>query len=320
MSMIDLNNLDKLSPQQREQFNSLLTQFPHLEPKLKQSRELNTPSKQELVSQGLVDENEIDYADFLTPSVEPAKREISKKDIPKMRIDPAGKNSFMNSFNEDGQEEDEDKPKEKKKDYEKKRRKEERREEGEFSIEGKPHPILAKLRATVGLGRKDIATLNLAGSTYSIKALDRKSITQATSFATIYAGDPILYSTAIEESIVAHSIHSIDGVPIADIFDIPKMKKENNKMVPMLQYERESEAAKKMFFEIRSLPNEIVESLSVFYQQEFPPLQLMEKNKSRFLCPEANCMQSRIELITETCYCPKHGSQMVRETELPNPS
>lgn len=312
MSMIDLNNLDKLTPQQREQFNELLNQFPHLEPKLKPSRELNTPSKQELIEQGIVDENEIDYADFLAPTGEPERREVSKKEIPKMQIDP--QRSFMSSFEEE--KEEDKKPKERRK---KERKELERAEEPVFDIEGKPHPILAKLRATVGLGRKDIATLNLGGCSYSIRALDRKLITQATSFAGMYAGDAVLYTTAIEESILAHSIYSIDGVPLPEIFQIPKTKKENNKMVPMLQYEREIEAAKKMFFELRSLPNEIVENLSVFYQQEFPPMQIMDKNKVRFLCPEAGCMQSRIEGITEICYCPKHGTQMVQETSLPNP-
>lgn len=309
MSMIDLNNLEKLSPQQREQFNDLLKQFPHLEPKLMPSRELNTPSKQEIDDGLFKNENELDYADFLAPQQqEPIKREASKKDMPSFKVDPT--RSLYSSF--DKEEKEERKPK-----VERKKRE---RKEFEFETEGKPHPILAKLRATVGLGRKEVATLPLGGCSYSIKALDRKTITQATALATMYAGDPILYTTAIEESIIAHSIVLIDGVPPTEIFNIAKTKMENNKTVALLEYEREAEAAKKMFFEIRSLPNEVVESLSVFYQQEFPPIQMLDKNKVRFLCPEAQCGQSRIELITEICYCPKHGTQMVGETSLPNPS
>ena len=45
MSLLDINNLDSLTPEQRAQFEGLLSQYPHLDSRLKDSRELNTPSK-----------------------------------------------------------------------------------------------------------------------------------------------------------------------------------------------------------------------------------------------------------------------------------
>lgn len=320
MSMIDLNNLDKLSPQQREQFNDLLKQFPHLEPKLKPSRELNTPSRQEMLEQGLADENELDYSDFLTPDQPTKKRELSKKDLPQIKVDPQ-KRSFMSSFeDEDREKEIKEALKPKKENRKRKSEKEPEREKEEFSPVGKVHPILQKMRMSMGLKRQETVSITLGGCEYTFRALDRKSVAQATSLASNYVDNPVLYTTTIEEALLAYSIIEIDRVPVSVIFDIPRSKIEKGVEYPIYEVERDQLAAKEMFHEIRKLPPEVVENLGIFYRQEFPPLQILGADKTKFLCPEPYCMQSRIASVTETCYCPVHGTEMQREESLPNPS
>jgi hypothetical protein len=62
-----------------------------------------------------------------------------------------------------------------------------------------------------------------------------------------------------------------------------------------------------------------VEGLGIYYQQEFPPLNLIGAGKAKFMCPAEACLQSRIADRDAACFCPVHGEKMAREDLLPNP-
>jgi hypothetical protein len=79
-------------------------------------------------------------------------------------------------------------------------------------------------------------------------------------------------------------------------------------------------AAEAFYTEIMKSPNELTETLSTYYQQNFPLLNLFGEGKAKFVCPEADCLQSRIDDQDAVCYCPIHGEKMTREDSLPNPS
>ncbi len=302
MSMIDLKNLDKLSKDQREQFDALLDQFPHLNSKMESSRELNTPTK--------IENTEMDYSNFMGDD---AYVPVSKSDLPKLNINE--NQSFLTSF---------DKKEENVQAQEKEEAQRVKaavnagqpREVATFSPEGKVHPILQKLRATVGLRSvQEPTVINIGGCDYSLKALDRNSAAHATVLAATTTNNAMLYDTNLETAIIAFSVVAIDGVPLFDIFSISQ-EVNGNKLTHMQREEKASEA---FYVELLKSPNELVEALSIYYQQQFPSLNLLGEGRAKFLCPVGNCLQSRITEFDATCYCPVHGEKMAREDLLPNP-
>jgi hypothetical protein len=214
--MIDIKNLDKLTPAQRAQFNSLLEQFPQLESKMDTSRELNTPTKQEQAPAPQINE-EMDYSNFMSPSIQEKPLEINKENLPSLKFEESP--SFGSLDRE------EDKPLTKEEKAAKEERVKQARvkaavaagqapEVASFSPEGKVHPILTKLRATVGLRsvQKPII-VNVGGCNYSMRPLDRGAISNATALAMSTTTNPILYQTTLESALVAYSIVAIDNVP-----------------------------------------------------------------------------------------------------------
>jgi hypothetical protein len=321
--MIDIKNLDKLTPAQRAQFNSLLEQFPQLESKMDTSRELNTPTKQEQAPAPQINE-EMDYSNFMSPSIQEKPLEINKENLPSLKFEESP--SFGSLDRE------EDKPLTKEEKAAKEERVKQARvkaavaagqapEVASFSPEGKVHPILTKLRATVGLRsvQKPII-VNVGGCNYSMRPLDRGAISNATALAMSTTTNPILYQTTLESALVAYSIVAIDNVPLIDIFSIPITEKVDGKTVSILSLKREEMAAEAFYTEIMKSPNELTETLSTYYQQNFPLLNLFGEGKAKFVCPEADCLQSRIDDQDAVCYCPIHGEKMTREDSLPNPS
>jgi hypothetical protein len=327
--MIDLKNLDKLSPEQRNQFNALLEQFPHLDSKMQTSRELNTPSKSE------VDGDEIDYSNFTLPSsdVKTSGSTNNRDLLPKLKVNPE-ESLFTSSLSSEDDDEDIVAPHskeaaERKKEQERARRVQVAVKAGQpyevasFNPEGKAHPVLQKLRATVGLRSvQKPVVCNVGGCNYSMRPLDRANIANATVLALTTTTNQLLYESNLESAIIAYSVVAIDDVPLMDIFSIPKSDIFAGDQTPteLTTLQREEKAANAFYMELLRSPNELVEALGVYYQQEFPPLTLLSNGKSKFLCPEANCLQARIADYDAVCYCPAHGVQMAREDLLPNPS
>jgi hypothetical protein len=70
---------------------------------------------------------------------------------------------------------------------------------------------------------------------------------------------------------------------------------------------------------LKDSPPELADALINYYQQEFPPKNLLAENKITAYCPEANCTYQRILDEEEEGFCPYHGTQLAKESDLPNP-
>jgi hypothetical protein len=316
--MIDLKNLDKLTPEQRTHFDALLDQFPHI--KSKAGDKLDTPTKQELdpndeltygdisspMAESIKHEEEIDYSTFQVPKAEPVKR--NPDDFATIKVDENSQPSFEQAIVKEEEEKAEVKPLvappvEK---------------TPQFSTEGKVHPVLQKMRAALGSRSGQLPVeVEIGGCTYGMQALDRESIANATALAMSNTTNQTLYDANLEAAIIAFSIATIDKVPLTDLFNIPE-KYEDGK--PILIKPRKIMAAENMFIELLASPNELVETLGIYYQQHFPALSLIDERKGKFMCPVANCLQFRIADKGSDNYCPAHGDKMVEEDDLPNPS
>lgn len=330
MSMIDLKNLDKLDPKQKAQFNALLDQFPQLNSKMETSRELRTPTvieeEKKYIQPPTQTTEELDYSNFSLPADAPPKH--SNSEAPQIRIDPNSTSSMFSSF--DKEEEKSTVTDDKDIQEEKKQKRIDAAvaagqlpEIAKFSSEGKVHPVLQKMRATVGLRSvQDPVIVDLGGCKYSMRPLDRASVANATVLAASTTSNSLVYETNLEAAIIAFSVVAIDHVPLVDIFDIPTedLLMGDGKGTRLSHIQREERAANAFYLELLRSPNELVEGLGIYYQQEFPPITLISKGKSKFLCPEANCLQSRIADSNSDCYCPIHGEKMAREDLIPNPS
>lgn len=315
--MIDLKNLDKLSPEQREQFNTLLEHFPHIQSKA--GNKLNTPTKQEMdpndeLNYGSLNqpapqapaEDEIDYSSFQVPSTEPVR--MNKDDFATVKVSDGSKPKTFDPSPVEEEEQERIVPK----------KVTAQPTKPQFSPEGKAHPILQKMRAALGskLGNLPV-DVAIGGCTYGLQALDRNAMAQATSLALSITTNQTLYDANLETALISFSIVYIDKVPLVDIFDIPKNHDDGTFI---LKSDREILAAHAMFAELLASPNELVESLGIYYQQHYPMLSLLEEGKGRYMCPEPKCMQFRIAEIGSDNYCPVHGKKMLEEDELPNPS
>jgi len=324
MTMIDIKNLEHLTAQQREQFNNLLNQFPHLDSKMDTSRELNTPSKTDAEPQFITPPTqlteELDYSNFMAP-IPPPVNSRPRDAIPSIKV-----NAKDSSFKSLEQEEERPRTQDEEANYQKEVKQNRVRaavasgqppEIAKFNTEGKTHPILQKMRATVGLRSLQKPTVvNVGGCNYSMRPLDRMAVTNATALAMTTTSNPVLYQSYLESALVAYAIVEIDGVPVVDIFSIPHEDVDKKH----INIERQKElAAEAMYAELMASPNELVESLSTHYQQEFPVLNLLGEGKAKFMCPEASCLQTRIVDADAVCYCPIHGDKMAREDMIPNP-
>lgn len=329
--MIDIKNLDSLTPEQRDQFNNLLSQFPHLDSKMDSSRELNTPTKREMQGGGeptsrqprTPQSEEMDYSSFILPNDEEPSRDdrlrqdgpYRRNEMPSIRVNP--EESFLTSFDKEKKETSEEN---KKQQQEMLRKVAEESgippEIATFKADGKVHPVLQKFRATLGMrSSQPPLVFELGGSRYGMRALDRQGVVSATTLAATQ-GTPLSYEHNLEVSIVAFSVMTLDGVPLYDVFSIPA-RDDSGREVPKLQ--REEMAATSFYLELLKSPNELVEALGTFYLQEFPPLTLLNKDSAKYMCPEANCLQTRIAERGSRCYCPVHGTLMAQDDMLPNP-
>lgn len=306
MGMIDLENLDKLPPEMQEQFAELLKQHPHLDSKLKsEAHELNTPTKLENTA---LDENEIDYSNIsLDDSPKPT---TTKPKVPTLRV----------------QEQDSDSAEEIIKDAEAATKKQTTRPEQKSSVQnfsptGKQHPVLKKLRASLGLGvfQKPFVA-EIGGLKYEMLPLSRDTMTQAIALAALNSLNDGEFRANQDVAIIAFSVQKIDSIPLIEVFSVADHDVTlQGEKVPLTVLQQKEQAANLFFHELKDSPPELSEALINYYQQEFPPKQLLAANKVTAYCPEANCTYQRILDEDEVGYCPYHGSELAKETDLPNP-
>lgn len=328
MAMIDITKLDKLTPEQRDQFNNLLAQFPHLDSKMDTSRELNTPTKRELdaIPQPRSFTEELDYSSFLVPDVPMETGSYKKNEMPSIKVNP--EESFLKSF--DKEEQKVEASKEQQKDVREQVKKTAeslgiKPEIASFSPEGKTHPILQKMRASVGLRSVQLPKVaDVGGCKYGMRALDRQGLVNASVLTRETTNQVSLYETNLEVAILSFSIVEIDGAPLRDIFSIPEQdmvldQDGKSRLVEISRMDRDERAARFFYIELLKSPNELTEALSIYYQQEFPALELIGRERAKFMCPVENCLQVRIAEKGTVCYCSEHGEQMAQEGDLPNP-
>jgi len=312
MGMIDLENFDKLPPEMQKQFSELLKQHPQLESKLKgASHELNTPTKFENMASEDDDPNVMDYsgldlddapqekpkAPTLRVSQEPTAEEIDKEE---RRAKVATKKKKQAKMAEEMKQPE---------------------EVANFSPVGKQHPILKKLRASLGMRTyKQTVKAEIGGLTYEMAPIVRESMTKAVTLAAINSLNDAEFRSNQDLAIVSFSVVSIDGVPLTEVFSIPKEKvEEDGSTLPLNEFQRQDQGAYALFHELKDSPPELADALIVYYQQEFPVKDLLGPGKVATLCPEANCNYTRIISDEEEAYCPYHGAKMAREDQLPDP-
>lgn len=312
MGMIDLDNFDKLPPDMQKQFSELLKQHPQLESKLKgASHELNTPTKLENMARD-ADPNVMDYS-ALDLGDEPAPQTPK---APTLRV------SQEPTAEEMDKEERRAKVASKKKKQAKMAEELKQPEEvANFSPVGKQHPILKKLRASLGMKTyQQTVKADIGGLVYELAPIVRDSMTKAVTLAAINSLNDAEFRANQDLAVVSFAVVSIDGVPLTEVFSIPKEKIEDDgSTLPLTEFQRKDQGAYALFHELKDSPPELADALITYYQQEFPAKDLLGPGKVAALCPEANCNYTRIVSEEEDAYCPYHGSKMAREDQLPDP-
>jgi len=326
MAFVKMGDLDKLGPEERKQFENLMTQFPHLRSKIEVSRELNTgtpppqPSPPSYSTTPAIDSSdlpeglEIDW-DQLNAAPSSAATHLG-----------TGRHGGESPYNQGSfQQEEEEKQVE-----QNRRRQEEQKQERAptpeakpvFKPEGKIHPVLSKIRTTLGMdGAEKTASIKVGDSTYKMKRLSREEIIKLTGYASMRSVSDAELRGNVEMSLVSFAVQEIDGVPMVNIFDVPLEEysyviKKNTAMAPQERRERASQA----FFDLlKEAPNELTDTLLQFYEQEFPSLNLLDRNLTQALCPESGCNFKSLIGKEEKRFCPVHGKELFKEGDLPNP-
>jgi hypothetical protein len=192
-----------------------------------------------------------------------------------------------------------------------------------FSPAGKKHPVLQRLRASLGLDDLEHSqSITLQGIKYTCKRLTREEIAKVISIATFHNADEANVRAYMETAIIAYSVKSIDDTEVADVFEVPfhTMKMSTGRDTPLNSKERQDKGAQ-MFFEfLVNSPTEVTETLVTFYEQNFPPVSMVDGESTLALCPTANCGYKAIIALGAERFCPHHGKPLRSEETLPNPS
>jgi hypothetical protein len=190
-----------------------------------------------------------------------------------------------------------------------------------FSPVGKQHPVLKKLRASLGLKTfQQTFKVAVGGINYEMTPLVRDSMTKAITLAAINSLNDAEFRANQDLAVIAFSVQSLDGIPLVDVFSIGKEKLESDgTTIPLTEWQRKDEGAYALFHELKESPPELADALISYYQQEFPPKDLLGPGKVNTLCPEANCNYTRIIDQEGEAFCPYHGAKMAREDQLPDP-
>lgn len=338
MSYFDLKNMDKMSEEQKAQINEFLKAYPQLQmqDKMETSRQLNTPASQELGKKKL--SLDIDHAqtilvddDFDPIGIEQQQREEAAQAPKPLR--PLGTMKISEQFGEPQQsfeseeqikykEQREVQQEQERKDADAadlRRRLEEKSEPTRkaFSAVGKVHPVVARMRQSLGM--QDIETtetLKFHGVSYEMKRLMREDLGKASSLASVRTVDDVVnLRSSVETAIVAFSVISIDGVSVADVFEVPFKRGSNDVLTSR---ERKDKGSQLLFEFLISAPSEITDALITFYEQCFPTIPMSDTVLA--LCPEAGCEYKALIQPNDTRYCPYHGQALRSESTLPNPS
>lgn len=292
MAHIDLAKLDSLPPELRQQAEMLLEQFPQLrKDKIEKKVETTTPITPK------VDEQTIDYSSFNPQETLPPP--ASKPHVAEIKIDPK-----LSSFGPEEKEEaavEEQKP----------------RQKNEFSPVGKVHPVLAKMRATLGMTTQTAEYVaEIGGVHYTLVALDNFLATKALVLAASNSTSEIEYKINSELAGISYACTHIDHIPLETVFSIAD-KMNDHTLTPT---ERQDLAASEMYRFLKGSPPQFSDLLLQFHKQEFPAINLLSKNTDIAYCPAENCQYSRIIEKEAKLYCPYHGEILVEEGVLPNPS
>lgn len=308
MGVIDLENFDKLPPEMQEQFAELLKQHPHLDSKLKSpAHELNTPTKLAEAD----DENQIDYSNMSLDDI--PQPQTTRPKTPTLR--------FQREYDEEAEAEKVEAEVKKTQQQKKEAPQPQPEYVANFSPVGKQHPVLKKLRASLGMGVYQKPFLaEVGGLVYEMLPLSRDTMTQAVTLAATNSLNDTEFRANQDVAIIAFSVQKIDQVPMVEVFSIADHDIEaKGTKIPLTMLQRKEKAANLFFHELKDSPPELADALISYYQQEFPPKSLLGENKITAYCPEANCTYQRILEENEDGYCPFHGAQLAKESELPNP-
>lgn len=126
----------------------------------------------------------------------------------------------------------------------------------------------------------------------------------------------------IESAIVAFSTRKIDGINTEDAFEVPQVEfsLRTGKDEPLSLVERQGKGSHLMYEFLVDAPTELTETLITFYEQKFPQLSLLDKQRVFALCPVQDCQYKAIINVVDTRYCIYHGKELKKEGDLPNPS
>lgn len=327
MTFIDSKNLHKLPPEQRKQFEELLKAYPqvNMNSKMETARELNTPAAQELKKsirpsiQTSVAEDELDLA-TIHEQQETQQAPNSPNVLGEMRVDPAQSNYQSIRETDKAEEayrrrENPAAPAPSKEEPKKKTTK--------FSPIGKKHPVMLKMRQSLGLDdlERPVPVI-VSGVEYELHRLNRSDIIKASALASLRSNDDVQLKSNIESALIAYGIKKIDKVPVEDVFEVPyrEVKYSTGREEELAPTERQSKGHQLLFEFLIDSPTEITEILVVHYEQNFQPLNLLNDEQTMALCPEANCRHRAITAKDDTRFCPYHGSELKKESQLPNPS
>jgi len=333
INVIDGNNIDKLTPDQRKMWEQLQSQFPTMRSKMDTSRELNTPTAQEKQAAAprrppephKAADNGFDYSALQPTAFEPASREA----VPQVKIDERTQNMYSSFTDTDGvtksveeerQREEQQKLREERKKHVDPNESPEaalQRRVDNFSPEGKVHPILAKLKKSLRMDQPKIPyTVEIEGVTYELEELDRGRFTQARNLAVLHSADDLEYTLNLDVAAVAVFVTRIDGAEVCDVFEVPT-EQDGAKLSVV---KRRELGMQELYDFLKSAPTELTETLHAFHAQQYPKIDLIGVGRTVYYCPKPNCRHSAIGRESEDIFCKNHGDQMVAEGDLPNPS
>lgn len=347
MTFFDPRHPDRMTAEQQKQYNEFLKAYPQLASKMDTSRELNTPlvqaaSRGEVQGKPLptLQDGSVNYAELRDdedfPDLEAIEAQQKQpqrfhdRPLGTMQIaeEPAAKDDdrerrFKDRLRAEREasppprvpprtppssfEEPPPPPKKKVK----------------FSPVGKRHPVLQRMRDSLGMEELERREgIEIQGVTYTMSRLVREEITKSVAMATTKAETDAVLRSHIETAIVSFAVREIDGIETAEVFEVPAhdYSLAKDREAPLTVEERKARGAKLLFDFLTEGPTELTESLLTFYDQNYPPVNLLSADTSLALCPASGCSYRAIIPSKAVRFCPYHGDELRREETLPNPS
>lgn len=352
MTFFDPRHPERMTADQQKQYNEFLKAYPQLASKMDTSRELNTPLVQ-AASRGEVrgkplptlEDGSVDYAELRDDEDFPDLEAIEaqqKSQPQRFRDKPLGTMQIAEEPPEPSLKHDEA---DRERRFREKLRAEREsspprtpprtppssfeepppppKKKAKFSPVGKRHPVLQRMRDSLGmeeLERREV--IEIQGVTYNMSRLVREEITKSVAMATAKAETDAVLRSHIETAIVSFAVREIDGVETAEVFEVPAhdYSLAKDREAPLTVDERKARGAKLLFDFLAEGPTELTESLLTFYDQNYPPVNLLSADTSLALCPASGCSYRAIIPSKAVRFCPYHGDELRREETLPNPS